>query len=464
MDDVTAALRRYEILRPKDDKLSAIGAASFSHWLEHDVCVVAEHLIENPEFQTNACWPIDHLSPGVKTPERELVDEVDRLLVKLARLLAEFIRHDAVREALLRPTNRPDREWSVPPGFVALPTVTFGGIREKAEASTLADAAEERQLSNEWSADFIASRPWWDLVTVWGYFLPLGELHLKDRKAYLGPDSDRTGMGEFLPMCQPVLRPLGDFISRMLLLRIDHWLRSLRRLLTSCQSVRSLGDPGAWQQIEDTYCLLLGHVETLRNILRLTMEAVVRDACIVLVQVLAEYRPQMDFRWLGLREMKPPYYSCIRDSVEKRCDLALVDQVAQALSRVEPIYHRASDADDLLQTSLETHRLVVVSGSGRREVYWEGDKVDVDWSRFKTRWEFIELLAAAAKSGFGTGSNDLEESKGSWKDARSRLKRDLPPRLDELILPAGRNTYRLNLLSDEICILQGESVDQLVAT
>ena len=42
-----------------------------------------------------------------------------------------------------------------------------------------------------------------------------------DREAYLGPGTRQMQIGICLPYINPRLRPLGDFMSRMLLVRVE---------------------------------------------------------------------------------------------------------------------------------------------------------------------------------------------------------------------------------------------------
>ena len=67
-----------------------------------------------------------------------------------------------------------------------------------------------------------ASRPWRDLVAVHDYFYPVSDLHLIDRERYLGSNRGHVQVGEFLPAINLRLRPLGDFVSRTRLDRIDY--------------------------------------------------------------------------------------------------------------------------------------------------------------------------------------------------------------------------------------------------
>src|SRR5205814_8310828 len=84
-------------------------AVELALWLEQDVCVLVEELVERPDFQVQARWPLEHLRAGADSAERHLVEAVDAGLVASAKRLAAFAHQPGVQSALLQlgPADQP---------------------------------------------------------------------------------------------------------------------------------------------------------------------------------------------------------------------------------------------------------------------------------------------------------------------------------------------------------------------
>ena len=95
---------------------------------------------------------------------------------------------------------------------------------------------------------------------------------------------------------------------------------------------------------------------------------------------------------------------------------------------------------------------------GPREAYWKGAAMGDCCGRKNTRSRFLMALAEAGKSKRGADAFDFD---GSAKDARNRIKENIPPELDLLIQPAGTGSFTLHLAPEQICILRIEAEDQL---
>jgi len=118
--------------------------------------------------------------------------------------------------------------------------------------------------------------------------------------------------------------------------------------------------------------------------------------------------------------------------------------------------------DSSLEAKCRSQPLVLVMGRGRREVYWQGQRLDVDWSIHQAPWDLLATLAERACSLQGADTFDLEGGRRSrLKDRRHRLIRFLPASLNEKIHPAGRGTYKLALRPEEICLLQYAEAERL---
>lgn len=109
--------------------------------------------------------------------------------------------------------------------------------------------------------------------------------------------------------------------------------------------------------------------------------------------------------------------------------------------------------------------LVLVEVS--RQVYWEGKLVEIDWGRHTTWWALLWELCRASKAGAAADEYTLRG--GSSKDPKFLTKHKyrlvtaagFPLSLADLVVPAGRGTYRLALPSARIRVFErgaGDSV------
>lgn len=433
-DRLDVARRRYQRARSAfDQSVGGVNAPELSSWLEHDLCSVVEELIDRPEYQAHARWPIDHLEEGVKTEERTLVNSLDSGLVQWAKRLTAFARR---------------------PGFKELPALAPGGNLQERCVSDAKDPDPASFLEP------ICCRPWRDLVVTRDYFYPVGDLNLKTL-----PSGPRVQNADFLPFFNPRLRLLGDFVSRTLIIRVEHWLELLRRFQTRCQTALHFADQDGgspWGDIVESCRQMHDDKERLREKSFVGPNARVRNACIGLLQIYLAYRPLVKLNWLGIAPALSGGCQFFRRQVEVRGDVDLGDQAVAMLLDVATMYRTGLDSATIIAAKCRSHPLVLVTGTGRREAYWRGKLINVDWSLHSALWEFFAALAERATSRQGADMIDLTESiRGSMKDRRSRIKSLLPADLNEKIKPAGRGTYKLALEPREVCVLEYQGHESL---
>jgi hypothetical protein len=417
-----------------------------SAWLDREVCRVVDGLAERPDFRLLACWPLRELIRGASGQERRLVETVDVALVEIAQQQVGYSTQAPVREKLLR----------------------LGPHNERLPDEALAESRNETAIPRGLpEIEQIANRPWHDLVAEADYFHPVCNLNLKDREAYLGPDSQHTQIGVFLPIFNPQLRRLGDHVSRSLLIRIDYWKAILQRYSVRCNTaLRMAGENPqqlqekevlAWSRLREGY-------DQLNDICFAGSEAARREACIALLQVYAAYRPRADLSWLGPIAELSQNSAAIRDAVERRADFAKPEQVAAALREIADLYRRNVDDESRIEAACQNCQLVIVAGPGRRELYWQNELVDADWVKNDTLWEFVLVLVDRARRALGADAFDVEKLRGfSLKDARHRLKRLIPETMDLHIKASGTGTYRLDLPLERIALMRVEQDDRLVS-
>ena len=451
MDRMEAAARRYTAICPEGGtELSPSQAAQVSAWLDQDVCPVVEELLVRPIFCNRAAWPIRYLGAGAHGEERRLVEAVDTALLNTAAALVGFARQGKNLAALRR----------LGPYQEVLPRGSLDGT----EPGILGKAGKRVPLGLS-VVESIATRPWKDLVAVQDYFHPVAELNLISAGDQGGEDRER--LATFTPAFNPRLQAPGDYVSRTMMLRIEHWTLQLQKFTVRCHSVFRRGSAAggpAWAAVGRAWQELNAGVEALRALCCSGDEARIRNSCIALVQVYAGYRPRADLSWLKLPPKIARNASGIRHRVEQRRDAGFVERIAAALADVTPIYRRPLEPEEMIGGARQRYALLLVGGVGARQAFWKGKRIPAAWTDHAALWDFLWTIAERAlklqgMDGFG---ND-EERAAALKDRKHRLGKIVPRDLFEKIRPAGRGTYRLEIRPDDICLLQNRDQDSFVA-
>jgi hypothetical protein len=456
LDRLAGALRRYELIRPQPDaRITLNKGKELADWVERDVGCVVDELMERSVFQTQARWPLDCLLAGARSGERQLVESIESRLSATARRLAAFSKQ-----------HHPAADTSVPTVAPTHATITLGGDggsdADEAKCDLeLSRVRDWKPLSGGALMEFIAGKPWRDLASIADYFYPAAELNLADRELYLGPGTQQVQIGVCLPFLNPRLRPLGDFISRMLLIRVEYWCNALNGFFSAC--TRSVGAEVCdrdvqWSAAQEDLTRLTRELVQLRHMLSSGNAAKLRDACLTLVQTHAAFFPESDFSWLGEASNFVVGAAYYRDAIEHRDNFCLAEQIAAALAECAECYRTSETSEEVLSKTLARHSLVLVEGIGRREAYWKRAMVGERWGGQPALWQFLLALAEGVKAQPGVDSIKLN---CSLKDARSRIKQLIPPDLDSLILPSGRGTYVLKLQPHEVCVLRWQEEERL---
>jgi hypothetical protein len=472
MDRLQLAQHRFQQISPLLLK-SIDGAASdaVETWLRDNVCPVAEQLCKNRRFQQFARWSVDHLAPETKAPQRKLVEAVDRALIECARA-------SAAAADSLGILVRVDRQGGN----------AEGAIRQTAplESGSTASRPSDRELS---VIEWIATRPFFDLVCVDEYFDGSRGLHLR---TFRNDCSD-----DFWKMRDPRV-PLGDYVCRGMLLRIEYFARRIQETWETCfdeaQRRGSEQFPLA-KRLFSAKTRMDGAIASLREACHKGEESRLREACTTLIQVYAGYAPNPELDWLKLSKHFSPGYApaicsvvhppanivelqkfsngrlqTVGHSEERLCRPDVVNGIAGALDVVSAIYRRPIDADELVDWLRHTKRLVMVDRRPRT-VFWDDDEIGwdhlkkIDWDRRSALWDFLWNVARCAQK---RQALDREELTGSdprtnrIKHRRSELKKVIPKTLDDLIEDVRPRGYRLNLDPDEIELLAVNEDEQLV--
>lgn len=441
-DRIEIALRRFESIRRRNGEVvlpTRLGK-ELSSWAHDEVCAVVEDAIQRPDFRRLSRWSIDNLSPHAKSEARRLVERVDAALVQGAQQLAALTRKALLRDALAEDCER-EREFA---------TSSTGTSRRSSSTTPVATVA-----------DFVAARPWHDLVSIRDFFGYVAELNLLDRTAWLGPNSEKIQIGEFLPYANPVLKRPGDLIARSMFIRIDYWLDGLRRLLVRCDGLLA-APTGKMTKLRTELRATLNDVQAplqkLEEACSHAPEVRMREAAMRLLQLYTAFRPSASLAWLGLDSQPMTIPGLLRYDLEKRADLDLADAIAAALTEIAPLYRTGLDPDETIAEKARSLPLVLIYGPGRRELYWQGTLCDIDWGKRKRAFTLLVALAEKAKR--GQAVDECDDLGVSLKDARSDLNRLLPKSMRPVI-QVRQKAYKLNLPADDIYVGRFDQEDRL---
>lgn len=123
------------------------------------------------------------------------------------------------------------------------------------------------------------------------------------------------------------------------------------------------------------------------------------------------------------------------------------------------------DPQEALELAVAAGALVLLAPP--RQAFWAGVEIAIDWERHGRPWAFLDELARAAKAGAALDAMALRERGGRDTDFLKKRKCSLvnadgfPVALADLVMPAGRGTYRLDLPPARIRVFERGAVDSL---
>ncbi len=459
-----------------------IRSSELDFWLSNRVCAAIAELTHRSDFKQMARWPLDRLRPGASTPERQLIEQIDAALVQTATSLASILSRSSVQAAFgPLPSSVVTLSGSetitgdmTPSGAALVQTATsLASILSRSrvpaafrpqksstgttvEYSTIAEDAEPVRDRLMESLSYIAGRPWLDLVCTRDYFHSTGGMNLvvepsRQDDSITPKTAVAVQWGHMIPAFEPSLRYGADFVFRCLELRIMHWKSVLTRASTLImQTIKDSLSAQCQdaQDVRDVRIPVQSLFEELKALYRAERDTPLRDACLVLVQTYASYNPSAELTWLGLDSASRDWAGMVRVAVE-RDDMRMVEAVVAALQEVQRGLEEVEDVESRILELAKSHTLCIIEGIGRRDLYWQGDKIEADWAKAKSSWSLLVALAEKAAKGLAFDGFDLEVS---VKDAKSRLRAHVPVELFEKIMPNGRRTYRLDLAPEQICV------------
>ena len=445
MDRVELAMRRFQHILPRPvENWANFPDERLTVWLSDDVGPVVEDYSRRSSFREQASWPLRVLNAQAESPERVLVNAVDHSIVQTAKALHQLGPNRLVVKKL--------EEQNPPKVFVSEEVVEINerGVRRLEVKRDLFDTsrAELAQIEQ------IAERPWTSLVCLEDYLQPLGGW--LDRS---GPSEFTEG--EFVVSLNPKLHPVGDFVTRCLLRRVDVLHGLLERFRGKClRAVRAAGPAYSRQCEEAERCWqrLTQAVTELHKRCETGLQSQLRDSCIILTQVYLAFHPAPDVEWLGLPEDLTQYgRRMLRHRVTHQHDAEMIDRIAVALGDLRRLYEDEMPGQSALEEAISGGGLVLVSAPPA--AYWEGRRIPADLGRLRRAWLMLYNLASKARLGAAIQERDLYDdvkSESNMATTLNRLKKILPPSLKKLIIPAKdmKRSYRLDLARHRIHIVE----------
>jgi len=446
MSRLAIALEGFDSLSPSlNTSLDLAVSDRIESWLRDEVVPVVAELVGNRGFKSATCWSVKHLDRGADTPERRLIEQVDRLLVSMAAELASVL--DANEQSADQPLISPNNEVS------------------KSDQATIR---------------LIANRPWFDLAHSGDFFYP-------DRTLLLDPP-DPSHVEEFRQ--QELRIPLGDYVARLMFARVDYWKNILDRVWNNLYNAILHDRDDAHhikEQLFERRIELDRVVSDLDQACNQEQPFRIREACTTLTLVYAAYASQPSLDWLGCppswwQTFAPMIRSCIRrdgvisiaepDSagnlrvVDKQkaslCDPDVVRQIAAAMVDVRALYDAPDDPDLMIEWSVDRARLVLVDRSPR-EVYWDTVQIAGDvWDTHAVEWNLLWTLAEHAGRLVDQGML-LNPENHELRSRRYRLGKLLKKSLDldTRIENVRGQGYRLDLTADDILLLRDNGRGEL---
>lgn len=421
-DYVDVALEEFESLRADGARSTLIvDGRRLGRWIREEAVKAIEELIAKEEFRRQALWSAERLSAGAGSNGRTMVEQVEAALVAHAEALAG---------------------WASNPNFE-----TASAKLDAARPSRFIVPIDRARASVE----FIASRPWHDLISARDLLSPTAGLNLK-----VPLERD---VAEFVPMLDASLQYPGDHVAGMALRRIRFWHEELQRFRSRCHRVaRECEDaadtPVAVTETADALARSMGDFEAL---LTLGPHARLREACASLLQAYAAYAPRADLSWARMpSSAQAPTLAYWLESQQRT---TIATRVAAALGEVVAIYRQPRSTEEAIRDLWRSYMLVVIGG-GRKQLYWRQEPVLADWTA--ALWETLWALVRDAKSGgywvneqsfSHDGRGNLGLSRRALISRVSRVGKLLPPKLREQ-LEENEASYQLKVPNNEIYLAE----------
>ena len=209
----------------------------------------------------------------------------------------------------------------------------------------------------------------------------------------------------------------------------------------------------AYQELDESHA-------DLKRICLTGADAHVRDACITLVQVYAEFHPAPKLDWLGISDWAFQRSKAhLRHCIEAIRELETLERIAAALGDLQHLYRGSSPELSAIDAAIATGGLVLIKAE--QTAHWERKRIDQDWRRHRKAWQMLWKLADNARIASPVNDIDLYGKHVSYStmyNRWARLEPLLPPSLYCRVSGgAERATYRLDIPINRIYLFESRS-------
>jgi len=443
MEPWELAARRYRQIVPEAIlKRHEFPTEKLLDWIRGEVCSAVEEVVKRPRFQEYARWPIQNLSEGSDSKEREFIDKLHNQTTSLASTLLKSLEITQINTALAA---------IYPPKSA----VTKRKARITKDGSEMIECELEEFDEFSWLSAQIRAlaedgpNPF---VDVGDYFSPLPE--------YVETEDGKTiQRGETIPSLNFRLHPVGDFVVRAMFARIDPIVDILRRVSLDCQRINSqeIQPVEKIENLLETLNEQLNELEStkhgLEECLTMSRQVRLRNSCIILTQIYAAFHVQPELGWLDLSdEVVQRGTEMIRHRFTSWENAQMADRIAAAVTDLGRLYR----SDELSLSEIEeavAHKRLVLS-IDTLEYFWEQEGPH---RLTGNSWEVLQALSECARGGRAMTEKDVYGhevgSDSRLPTAVGRCLRKLPESLSDHVESGNaEHSYRLNLRRHEIQI------------
>ncbi|MCA9069044.1 MAG: hypothetical protein KDA84_08985 [Planctomycetaceae bacterium] len=438
--DDLAVLRR----QGEDEKFSD----SVEDWLRDDVVAVVERLQGNPKFRRYTTATLQSFSRRAQTRQRDQLERFADTLVHCAQVMIHATKQTEQSQILEDRDRNLDQKW----------------IEEQNQARKKHGGSP---LDTRSVFEKIAKRPWFDFVNEHDYFAGSWDLFLTN--------SDPLLTRQFRRMVpNPPL--LGDLVAHSLFSCIEFWME---RINTAFQKLIQQSWKKESVTLMDRVFAAKVQLDQQRDALRKSWltgsEFRLRDACCGLLQAYVAYHPRAELSWADtsaeqlavdaamLRKLFRHTGEIIEVErlgnskgrvVSRRkaqlVDWKLIQQVAAALEDVTPLYESDISSEDLINEARSQYRFVLVQNP--RMVFWDGQKLAIEWDNKPKLWELLEQLALrGADEGVDRDHLTGTPSPQAMSTRRNRLRNCLCEAANETAASGQQLASRIQRIQDGLC-------------
>lgn len=443
MEPWELAARRYKQIVPETIlKRHEFPTKKLLAWIEGEVCTAVEEVIKRPRFQEYARWPIQNLSEGADSKEREFIDKLHNQTMSLASTLLKLLKISQIKTSLEAkyPSKQVAIEKKTRITQDGSETIDFK-LEEFDEFSLI--SAQNRALAEGDLPLFVNASD---------YFSPLPEFVETE-------DGKKIQRGETIPSLNFRLHPVGDFVVQAMFARIDPIVEILRRVSSACQriNIQEIQSVGRIDDLIETLSHQLSELESTKHGLeqRLTMSRQVRlrNSCIILTQIYAAFHVHPELSWLDLpEEVVQRGAEMIRHRFTSWDNAQMADRIAAAVTDLGRLYR----SDELTLSELDeavAHKRLVLS-IDTQEYFWDQTAPN---RLVGKSWEVLQALSECAREGQVMTEKDVYGynvgSKSRFPTAVGRCLKQLPESLSSLVESGNSDfSYKLNLRRHEIQI------------